>query len=202
MDFACCHDGHTVSTAISPGQMKPLLTLLIVISLAGAPAAAHAQERDGDAPGGLGAAAAEAASEAFLDDWRLRFVLAEPDALPALLEEWREFLVVHGIDGIPREEWSPRVEQWRTLVDDHFLPEDVETALGIIACESAGDPTAKNTRSSATGLWQHLAKYWKKRSRRAGIPGASIFDPEASTIVAAWLVYRTGQSWRHWSCYR
>lgn len=184
--------------------MKATLSiLLVVVGLVAASAPAHAQEQDERAAGGQsGADVGMQQQDAFLDDWRMRFIRKEPGALASLLEEWREFLTVHGIDGIRRQEWPPRVERWRTLVDDHFLPEDVETALGIIACESAGNPTAKNKRSSATGLWQHLAKYWKKRSGRAGVPGASIFDPEAATIVAAWLVYDTGQSWRHWSCYR
>lgn len=91
----------------------------------------------------------------------------------------------------------PRIEDWRPLVSRYFAAADVAKALRVIACESTNDASAKNPRSSASGLWQHLAKYWASRSAAAGIPGASIWDPEASTIVAAWLVY-ADTGWGHW----
>lgn len=99
-----------------------------------------------------------------------------------------------------RHEWIPAVERWRSLVELHFRARDVETALRIINCESRGDSLAANTRSSARGLWQHLERYWEGRSTRAGIAGADIFDPVASTIVAAYLRYDAG-GWTHWTCY-
>lgn len=89
------------------------------------------------------------------------------------------------------------VEHWRPLVATYFAPSDIDRALNTIWCESRGNSNAKNPNSSASGLWQHLATYWTDRSNRAGIPGASIWDPEASTIVAAWLVYSNG-GWGHW----
>ncbi len=106
------------------------------------------------------------------------------------------------IESVNRQEWHPRVERWRSLIEAHFLPGDVEKGIAVIACESSGDPLAENKISSARGLWQHLGKYWELRSRQAGIEGASTWDPEASTIVAAWLVYSTGNSWDHWTCAR
>jgi hypothetical protein len=93
------------------------------------------------------------------------------------------------------------VERWRDLVEHYFHPYDVDEGLRIIRCESGGDPDAKNSRSSASGLWQNLGKYWEGRSRAAGIPGADIFDPVASTIVAAWLTYETRGGFHHWTCY-
>lgn len=90
------------------------------------------------------------------------------------------------------------VEQWRPLVVQYFRPNDVEWALAIIRCESSGNPNAKNPRSSASGLFQHLARYWPNRSRKAGWEGANIFDPEANIAVAAWLLETGGKG--HWVC--
>ncbi len=90
------------------------------------------------------------------------------------------------------------VERWRPLVAAHFRPEDVDLAMRILACESTGNPSAKNPGSSATGLFQHLGKYWTARSASAGVPGSSRLDPEANVIVAAWLRDQKG-GWRHWS---
>jgi hypothetical protein len=94
---------------------------------------------------------------------------------------------------------APRdVEAWRPLVEAHFAPSDVARALAVISCESSGDPNAKNPRSSASGLFQHLGRFWAERSVKAGVPGADIFDPTANVTVAAWLVYEGG-GWSHWN---
>jgi hypothetical protein len=97
----------------------------------------------------------------------------------------------------PQVTWTGSVEQWRPLVAKYFAPQDVPTAMCIIQEESGGNPTAKNPYSSASGLFQHLARYWPARSTKAGVPGASIWDPEASTVVAAWLKRAGG--WTHWT---
>ncbi len=98
-------------------------------------------------------------------------------------------------------EWSPGsgVGAWRSLVEAYFRPADVDRALRVMSCESRGDPYARNRRSGASGLFQHLPKYWSGRAANAGFPGASIFNPEANVAVAAWLVYDFG-GWRHWTC--
>jgi hypothetical protein len=88
------------------------------------------------------------------------------------------------------------VGQWTPLVSQFFEAADVNLALRIISCESGGDPNAKNPHSSASGLFQHLARFWPDRSRLAGWPGADIFDPVANVAVAADLFYRDGPS--HW----
>jgi hypothetical protein len=94
---------------------------------------------------------------------------------------------------------APRdVEVWRPLVETYFAPADVARALAVISCESSGDPNAKNPRSSASGLFQHLGRFWQERSVDAGLPGADIFDPTANVAVAAWLVYEGG-GWSHWN---
>ena len=99
-------------------------------------------------------------------------------------------------DLVPAEVTS--VEDWRPLVEQFFRPQDVNRALAVIRCESRGDPTAANPRSSARGLFQILGRYWPRRSVQAGWAGADILDPVANTAVAAWLVYHRG-GWSHWN---
>ncbi len=100
----------------------------------------------------------------------------------------------------PRATWPVAgVEQWRTLVEKYFQPADIPWAMRVMACESGGNPLAKNPRSSASGLFQHLARLWPERSVKAGWPGADIFDPEANIAVAAWLYYYGGGP-GHWVC--
>jgi len=94
---------------------------------------------------------------------------------------------------------SYNVERWRPFVEKYFAPTDVDTAMQIMQCESGGDPNAKNPRSSASGLFQHLARYWPTRSASAGWTGASIWNPEANVAVAAWLKDTAG--WGSWTCY-
>ena len=90
------------------------------------------------------------------------------------------------------------VEQWRQLVAAYFSASDIETALCVIDRESrGGNPNARNSSSGASGLFQHLPKYWADRSSKAGWEGADIFNPEANVAVAAWLK-RTG-GWGHWT---
>jgi hypothetical protein len=92
------------------------------------------------------------------------------------------------------------VEHWRSLVATYFPAHEVDRALCIMWHESKGDPNAKNPTSSASGLFQHLARYWPERSSAAGWASTSIFDPIANIAVAAWLVSQDG--WRHWSPYQ
>ena len=88
--------------------------------------------------------------------------------------------------------------QVESLIHTYFQPQDWEWALRVSYCESHWDATAKNPTSSASGLFQHLARYWDGRSATAGWAGASIWDAEANTAVAAWLYYEGGPS--HWVC--
>ena len=73
--------------------------------------------------------------------------------------------------------------------------------MRVMACESLGDPNARNPRSGASGLFQHMPRYWPERSAAAGFGGRSIFDPEANVGVAAWMIYEyPGGGWKHWVC--
>lgn len=91
-------------------------------------------------------------------------------------------------------------EEARSIIALFFKPADVDTALKIAECESTLYPDNVNSLSGASGLFQHLPKYWAKRSAAAGWAGADIFDPYANTAVAAWLRYDAG-GWSHWTCY-
>lgn len=91
---------------------------------------------------------------------------------------------------------SSMVERWRPLVEKHFPEGMVAKALRVIYCESRGNPDAVNDSSGASGLFQHLPRFWPQRSQAAGFAGASIFDPEANIATAAFLATRDG--WRHW----
>lgn len=96
----------------------------------------------------------------------------------------------------PRQ-YAVEVEQWRTLVATYFAAADVERAMLIIKCESEGDYLAQNPSSNASGLFQHIPRYWAQRSSDAGWAGADVFDPTANVAVAAWLAYSDG--WQHWN---
>ena len=115
--------------------------------------------------------------------------------------------------------WPPEIERWRPLVAKYFKPEHVDKALGIIRCESWGDPNAVSKKAwvkppegynpvdpawKARGLFQQMPKYWEARAKAAGWEGADILDPEANVAVSAWLVYdgwhpNTAPNWQHWS---
>lgn len=98
------------------------------------------------------------------------------------------------------------VERWRPAVTEAVFAfggddADVHRFLRIMQCESAGLPDAKNPNSSASGLMQHLTRYWPDRAERAGMPGADVFDPAANIWVSAWLALAAPEGgWQHWVC--
>jgi hypothetical protein len=89
------------------------------------------------------------------------------------------------------------VEQWRPLVEQ-FFGANTDRALRVMRCESGGNPSAYNP-SGASGLFQHMARYWPERAAAAGFGGADIFDPVANVGVAAWLS-SAGTDFSHWVC--
>ncbi len=78
----------------------------------------------------------------------------------------------------PAPQWSPNwpadsggqrdVEYWRSTVQQYWPTDRVDCVLGIIKRESRGNPRAYNSSSGASGLMQHLSKYWKGRAAGAG----------------------------------
>jgi hypothetical protein len=85
------------------------------------------------------------------------------------------------------------VEQWRPLVEAHFGA-NTDGALRVMDCESGGNPTAYNTSSGASGLFQFLGSTW----RRVGGEG-DVFDP-AENIARAATLSKGGTDWRQWTC--
>ncbi|HSG78184.1 MAG TPA: peptidoglycan-binding protein [Acidimicrobiia bacterium] len=118
---------------------------------------------------------------------------------------------------------EPCIERWRPLVETFFQTAEVDTALGVLRCESWGDPGAVNPLSDTSGLFQHrpyafdsrgnLLQLWEPRHTRAvewwasqgvTIPsGGDVFDPETNIAVAAYLVYREADAggWWHWGTF-
>ena len=121
------------------------------------------------------------------------------DQQMALIEEWRHTPepVVLPTQYAPPSHPIPPTEI-ETLIRQYFQPEDVEWGLRVSWCESHWDASAKNPTSSASGLFQHLARFWPERSAAAGWAEASIWDPVANTAVAAWLYESGGPG--HWVC--
>jgi hypothetical protein len=134
-------------------------------------------------------------------DWIAR--ATQTGLTPTLMAEWRQLKALDPTWTEP-EPIQPvaannsvsleGVEQWRWLVAQHFKPEDVETALAIMACESGGNPTAENPTSTATGLFQHLRGWW---SGEWGLDAFDPFDPAQSVAAAAALRYGRG-NWNDW----
>ena len=77
-----------------------------------------------------------------------------------------------------------------TLIQKYFEPEDWGWAVRTTFCESSAHPDdeasdAVNSSSGASGWFQHLPKFWEERTRKAGVQGADILDPESNVLVAA-----------------
>lgn len=111
-----------------------------------------------------------------------------------------------GVYMIPNKTWSDGVEQWRPMMTEAVMAwggteNDVNRFMRIMHCESRGDPNAYNASSAASGLLQHLQKYWPDRAATVGMPDASPFDPWANMYVSAWLALAApGGGWQHWEC--
>ena len=90
----------------------------------------------------------------------------------------------------------------------YWRSDQVDCVLGIIKRESRGDPTAYNSSFGASGLMQHLAKYWPSRAKGAGFVDssgkvASPFNGAANIAAGKWLAdYYEGRGknwWVPWS---
>jgi len=102
-------------------------------------------------------------------------------------------------DCLPSFDTDPYIE---CAIRDSWERYDVPTSLtgwaNIAWCESRFDPQAKNPRSSASGIFQQLARYWPARAQAAGYPGGSIWQPRVNAMVSAHLAATSGL--QHWVC--
>jgi hypothetical protein len=84
--------------------------------------------------------------------------------------------------------------------------DQASTATRVAECESGLNPRAYNSSSGASGIFQHLRRYWRGRvlsltsttGRWAMRETASVFNARANIIVAARMVQ--GSGWGAWSC--
>lgn len=85
---------------------------------------------------------------------------------------------------------------WGDTIAAHFPAEQVRKACSVMMCESNGNPSAENSRSSASGLWQFLSGTWESTT---GTPApASAYSAGTQTAAAATLWRSSG--WSPWSC--
>jgi len=101
-------------------------------------------------------------------------------------------------------------EEWRDLVAEHFDPlGETENALLVMACESGGNPFAKNSNSTASGLFQFLHGTWDWMAGRN--PETALFydgryEPSLNVLNASKLVAWSIENelsngpWSHWTC--
>ena len=98
--------------------------------------------------------------------------------------------------------YGENVERWRSDVRgalaEYGLGDEEDRFMRVMWCESRGDPDAVNAESGASGLMQHIPRYWDERARAAGFQGASPFDPIANIYASVWLLDTGG--WNHWEC--
>ena len=98
--------------------------------------------------------------------------------------------------------YGENVERWRSDVRgalaEYGLSDEEDRFMRVMWCESRGDPDAVNAESGASGLMQHIPRYWDGRARSAGFQGASPFDPIANIYASVWLLDVGG--WSHWEC--
>lgn len=92
---------------------------------------------------------------------------------------------------------------WDYIVVQHFTGADFDTAMSIIACESAFDPEAANPTSTARGGWQFLKGTWEWVQADSGLdlddwPDGP-YDPYQATAAARWLKDTAG--WSQWACH-
>lgn len=101
------------------------------------------------------------------------------------------------LETVARFETAGPVERWRPLVELHFPPDEVDTALCIIQHESRGDPDADNPRSTARGLFQILGSLW---APHYGVARTELYDPALNARLASDIWEKYG--WWAWSPYQ
>lgn len=82
-------------------------------------------------------------------------------------------------------------ERWR-------VPGGARMALYVAARESHYRPNAYNAYSGASGVFQHLSRYWPGRADAYGFGGWSAFNARANIMVTMRMV-RSNGDWSDWS---
>lgn len=77
------------------------------------------------------------------------------------------------------------------------VPGGASKALYVANRESNYRPKAYNSSSGASGVFQHLRRYWPGRADTFGFDGWSAFNARANIMVTMRMVHRMG-SWSHW----
>jgi hypothetical protein len=85
----------------------------------------------------------------------------------------------------------------RCAVHRWSVPGGADKALYIANRESNFQPHAYNSYSGASGIYQHLRRYWPGRASTYGFHGWSAFNARANIIVSIRMVHRLG-SWQPW----
>lgn len=95
-----------------------------------------------------------------------------------------------------RGEWH--VKQLIRCAEDRWsVPGGAGMALYVANRESHFNPKAYNDYSGASGIYQHLRRYWPGRAHAYGFDGWSAFNARANIMVTIRMVHRMG-SWSHW----
>jgi len=138
-------------------------------------------------------------------------------------DELLQWIQDSGYQTVPpvRSVFDPHIERWRPLVawfigenaKDMFGQPVVDTMLCIMDAESDGNPEAVNTRSGASGLFQHMPHLWPDNNGKAlawyGGVGIDLddltdrpqdpFDPVANIATTVWLLYAYSHGYWNWS---
>jgi hypothetical protein len=77
------------------------------------------------------------------------------------------------------------------------VPGGAAMALYVADRESHFRPDAYNSYSGASGIFQHLSRYWAGRADAFGFGGWSPFNARANIMVTMRMVHRLG-SWSPW----
>lgn len=149
----------------------------------------------------LGGAVANAGSPVQPPGATVRAATALP-RLPAHIQAWTpasECARISRPVSAATMRWCSVVARYLHAYGD-WDPGDLTKLMRIIDCESRGREWVVNRSSRATGLFQHLPRYWPERSRKAarvfGFTNPTITMAYDNIAVGIWL-YETGGT-RHW----
>lgn len=93
-------------------------------------------------------------------------------------------------------EWQVR-QLIRCAADRWHVPGGMSMALYVADRESEFRPQAYNGYSGASGIFQHLSRYWPGRADTFGFGGWSAFNARANIMVTMRMVHRQGD-WSDW----